>query len=193
MFTGTKAFFDNKYYPIKWIQYKLDASFISISIKKDRSYKQSKIFTSIFADFNYENDKEELENLYAKYRANIDFDAYNSVYSAVHHGDAAASIFNSKIIKLYDKDKLIGIVIFDIGEISGAGILNFFEPEYARYGIGKYLDLLVLDYLVANHYCYYYAGFIFIGHPKLDYKLSVEKSGIEYYDQKSDKWLLYYS
>ena len=190
MFTHTKAFFDKNYYPIKWIRYKLDASFISKSIKKDRSYKKSKIFTSIFADFNYENDKEELENLYAKYRAKIDFDGYKSVYSVVHHGDAQASIFNTKIIKLYDKDKLIGVGIFDIGESSGAATLYYYDHDYAWYGISKYLILLILEYLLANQYRYFYPGFIFIGHPKMNYKLSVEKSGIEYYDQISDSWLM---
>ena len=103
MFTDTKAFFDNKYYPIKWIRYKLTASFISKSIKKDRNYKRCKVFTSTCADLNYENDKEELENLYAKYRANIDFDGYKTVYHVMHPGDAAASIFDSKIIKIYDE------------------------------------------------------------------------------------------
>jgi arginyl-tRNA--protein-N-Asp/Glu arginylyltransferase len=93
---------------------------------------------------------------------------------------------------LYDNEKLIGTGIFDEGEISGAGNMYFFDHEYRRYGIGKYLIILILEYLVANNFTYYYVGFIFIGHLKLDYKLSVEKSGIEYYDPESDKWNLYY-
>jgi len=191
MFTDSKAFFDDKYYPIKWIRYKLDASFVGKSIKMERnyrSYKRCKVFTSTFADFNYENDKEELENLYAKYRANITFDGYKSVYHIMHPGDAVTSIFDSKIIKIYDKGKLIGVGLFDLGEISGAGIMYYYDPEYTWYGIGKYVVLLYLEYLVANHYSYFYPGFIFIGHPKLNYKLSLEKSGIEYYDQISDSW-----
>ena len=64
MFTDTQASFENQYFPIKWIRYKLDASFMSKSIKKDKNYKQSQIFTSILVDLNYENDQEELENLY---------------------------------------------------------------------------------------------------------------------------------
>ena len=59
--------------------------------------------------------------------------------------------------------------------------------------IGKYLILLEIEYLVAHQFSFHYEGFLFIGHPKLDYKLSVEKSGIEYYDPKLDQWLLYYN
>jgi arginine-tRNA-protein transferase len=171
----------------------LDDSFLSKSKKSDKNYNQCKKFKSILLDFNYENEKDEIELLYAKYRANINFDGYTSVYSAVHQGEAAFSIFNSKIIKLYDYDTLIGVAIFDIGAISGANILFFYDHDYRRYGIGKYLILLEMEYLVTNKYRYYYAGFIFIGHPKLDYKLSVEKSGIEYYDPETDNWLLYYA
>jgi len=189
LFTDTKAPFDNNYYPVKWLRYKLDATFLRESIKKEKKFNQKRIFTPIIVDFNYENEKHKLEPLYAKYRSNLNFDAYTSVYSAVHHGEADTSIFNSKLLMLYDNDKLIGAFIFDIGEISGAGIIYFFDPEYSRYGIGKYLVLLVLKYLVDNNFSYYYAGFIFIGHSKLNYKLSVKKSGIEYYDIKSGNWL----
>ena len=192
MFTHTKAPFENKHFPIKWLRYKLDASFLSKSIKKNNRFNQCKKFTPLLSDFKYENEKDEIEPLYTKYRSNIDFDAYTSVYSAVHHANAASSIFNTKIIKLYDHDKLIGVAIFDIGEKSGAGILYFYNHDYARYGIGKYLVLLILEYLVTHDYFYFYSGSIFIGHPKLDYKLSVEKSGIEYYDPKLDQWLLYF-
>jgi len=191
MFTDTRASFENKYFPIKWIRYKLDASFMSKSIKKDKNYKQCKIFTPILADLNYENDKEELESLYAKYRSNINFDGYKSLHNVMYHGEADRSIFNSKIIKLYDKDKLIGVGIFDLGEISGAGTLYYYDHDYARYGISKFLSLLFLEYLVENQHRYFYPGFIYIGHPKMNYKLSVEKSGIEYYDQLTDQWLLY--
>jgi arginine-tRNA-protein transferase len=191
MFTDTQASFENQYFPIKWIRYKLDASFMSKSIKKDKNYKQSKIFTSILADLNYKNDQEELENLYARYRSKIDFDGYKTVYHVMHPGDAAASIFDSKIIKIYDKEKLIGVGLFDLGEISGAGILYYYDPNYARYGISKCISLLFLEYMVENQYRYFYPGFVFLGHPKMNYKLSLEKSGIEYYDPLKDQWLLY--
>jgi len=189
MFTDTKAPFDNQYFPIKWLRYKLDASFLSKSIKKDNNYNQCKKFKSILLDFIYEDEKDEIELLYTKYRANINFDASTSVYNTVSHGGSEASIFNTKIIKLYDYDTLIGVEIFDIGAISGANILCFYDHDYRKYGIGKYLILLEMEYLVANKYRYYYPGFIFIGHPKLDYKLWVEKSGIEYYDPETDNWL----
>jgi thioesterase domain-containing protein len=193
MFTDTKAPFDNKYFPIKWLRYKLDESFLRKSIKSNNRYNQCKKFKSMLLDFNYENEKDEIEPLYTKYRSNVNFDAYTSVYSAVHHADAASSIFNTKIIKLYDYDKLIGVGLFNVGEISGSGVLYYFDHEYRRYGIGKYLILLELEYLFAHHYRFHYPGFIFIGHPKLDYKLSVEKSGIEYYDPEIDQWLSYYN
>jgi hypothetical protein len=45
--------------------------------------------------------------------------------------------------------------------------------------------------MVENQYRYFYPGFVFLGHPKMNYKLSLEKSGIEYYDPLKDQWLLY--
>jgi len=188
MFTNTKASFENNFYPVKWLRYKLDESFLSRSVKKEK-FKQVKKFTHTINEFNYESEIDKLEPLYARYRSNLDFESYTSVFSAIHHGDASSSIFHTKLIMLYDIDKLIGVALFDLGETSAAGIMYFFDPEYSRYGIGKYLVILVLKYLVANHLNYYYAGYIFIGHPKMDYKLSVEKSGIEYYDFKSGNWL----
>jgi hypothetical protein len=40
MFTHTKAPFENKHFPIKWVRYKLDASFLTKSIKKNNRFNQ---------------------------------------------------------------------------------------------------------------------------------------------------------
>jgi len=191
MFTNTKAFFENQFYEIIWIRYVLDSDFLNKTINKIQKNKlKRKIqFTYITVDFNYQTEKNILEPLYNKYKAKLNFDAHASVFSVVHSGESAYSIFHSKLIKLYDNDKLIGATIFDVAAISGAGILTFFDPEYSKFGLGIYLRQLTLNFLFSNNFKYHYPGFIFIGHPKMDYKLSVEKSGIEYYDNKFNRWL----
>jgi len=191
LFTHTKAAFENNIYEIKWVRYKLDETFLKKTLKRIQSnkLKRKRKFRYLTSDFDYTKEKEALEALYRKYRSSLSFEGHASVFSMVHPGESDNSVFKSKLIKLYDNDILIGAALVDTGAIAAAEILSFYDPDYSKFGLGIYLRLLFLEYLVSQNFQYYYPGFVFIGHPKMDNKLRVAISGLEYYDAQSDKWI----
>ncbi len=50
------------------------------------------------------------------------------------------------MIEIRDGNKLIAAGFFDLGEISVAGILNFYHPDYKSKSLGIYLLLLEIDH-----------------------------------------------
>ena len=90
---------------------------------------------------------------------------------------------------VYDGDQLIAAGYFDLGDTAAASILHFFDPQYARYSLGKYLILLTIEYLKDQGYEYYYPGYVVEGLPKMDYKLFLGKEEAEYFDPEAVAWL----
>ncbi len=132
----------------------------------------------------------EHENLYARYRAQINFDGADSVHWSMFGPESGEnSIFQTHVISIRDGDRLIAGGYFDTGEISAASILHFFDPEYARYSLGKYLMLVTIDYLQEWGFQYYYPGYLVSGWEKMHYKLFLGREQTEYHDPESMEWL----
>jgi arginine-tRNA-protein transferase len=127
--------------------------------------------------------------LYDRYYASIDFDGASSIQRCLW-GDEnpAANIFDTKCISIFDQSKLIAVGYFDCGDKAAASILHGYHPDYKRYSLGKYLILLTLDYLRANHYRYYYPGYVIEGLDKMDYKLFLGKDQAEYFKPETLSW-----
>ncbi len=130
----------------------------------------------------------ELETLYAIYRNSLDFDAPESVEACLM-GGATTTAFDTYIIEIRDEGMLIAAGIFDNGERSIAGIMNFYLPDYRRYSLGKYLMLLKIQYARQWHKDYYYPGYLVSHYPKFDYKLFACQAATEVYDDNNDYWL----
>lgn len=128
------------------------------------------------------------EILYAAYRQSIDFDGYPTLQDALHSGEAAATIYKSHCIAVYDGEKLIALGIFDLGEKSASSQIHCYDPAYASYSLGKYLILLTLDQLKSMGHDWYYPGYVFAGNPKMNYKLFVGKEAAEYFDPETGEW-----
>ena len=189
VFTNNKSTHKGIDYPVVWLRYSLDL------LKVRKSHKQikrmNKAYRCIVTNLDYDKFKDEIESLYAKYRANIDFESEKTAYDLLYNRNNTKDIFISKAICLYDGDKLIGIGLFDLGENSSAQILNFYDPSYAKSGIGKHLTLETLQYLQSISYQYFYVGFKYVGHPKMDYKLFVGEDCVEYLDAEDLQWKPY--
>lgn len=129
----------------------------------------------------------EYEDLYTRYRNNITFDAAPTV-AAVLLGDSLHNVFNTYAIELRDGARLVAVGIFDLGRRTLAGILNFYDPDYRRDSLGKYLLLLKINYAFEAGLQYYYPGYMVHGYPKFDYKLAVSPSATEVFDSIRGQW-----
>lgn len=97
-------------------------------------------------------------------------------------------IFNSVAIHLYDVDKLIAVGIFDIGRKSVAGICSFFDPDYKKHSLGRYLIYKKIEYCCQNGFDYFYPGYFVPGIETFDYKLRIGTASLEYFDMRQRKW-----
>jgi leucyl-tRNA---protein transferase len=128
-------------------------------------------------------------NLHMKYRASIDFDGAWSIKDCLFgEEEKDNNIYNTKCISIFDGDKLIAGGYFDLGDQAAASILHFFDPDYNRYSLGKYLILLTIDYLKLKRYEFYYPGYVVEGHSKMDYKLFLGKEQAQYFDPETVTW-----
>ena len=67
--------------------------------------------------------------------------------------------------------------------------MNFYDPNYRKYSLGKYLMLLKINYAQQQQYDYYYPGYVVSYYPKFDYKLFAAESATEVFDAINDRWL----
>jgi arginyl-tRNA--protein-N-Asp/Glu arginylyltransferase len=130
----------------------------------------------------------EYETLYTRYHAFIDFDASPSLEELLLAG-ATHSVFDTHIIEVRDGDQLIAAGIFDRGTTTIAGIVNFYDPDYRKHSLGKYLLLLKTEYARQEQLVYYYPGYLVHGYPKFDYKLFASPEATEVFDFQNSKWL----
>lgn len=129
------------------------------------------------------------KQLHACYRASIDFEGAYSIEECLFgEQESVASIFDTKCVSIYDGDVLIAAGYFDVGATTAASILHFFDPQYARYSLGKYLILITIDYLTEQGYKLYYPGYVVQGLPKMDYKLFLGREVAEYFDPEVVAW-----
>ena len=129
----------------------------------------------------------EYEELYARYREAITFDAAPTIEDVLL-GGAAHNVFNTHVIELRDGDRLVAVGVFDLGCRSLAGILNFYDPAHRRHSLGKYLLLLKADYARRLQLDYYYPGYVVHGYPKFDYKLFLGAAATEVFDSVDAQW-----
>ncbi|GAA4455300.1 hypothetical protein GCM10023189_23010 [Nibrella saemangeumensis] len=131
---------------------------------------------------------DEAETLFARYRSAVDFDAPTSVEFWLMNG-SRYNAFDTYAVEVRDGDRLIAVGIFDDGNESIAGIMNFYDPAYRRYGLGKYLMLQKIEYARNRQKQYYYPGYLVSNYPKFDYKLFPCVAATEVFDDMTGLWL----
>ncbi|MGN6801659.1 MAG: GNAT family N-acetyltransferase, partial [Ginsengibacter sp.] len=103
-------------------------------------------------------------------------------------GDSHYMIFNFLVFNIYDEVKLIGAGVFVLGKKSAAGISSFYDPEYKRCSIGRYLIYKKIEFCKQNGFDFFYPGYFVPGIRAFDYKLDIGKESIEFYDMDKDQW-----
>ncbi|MCW3116013.1 MAG: arginine-tRNA-protein transferase [Chitinophagaceae bacterium] len=132
---------------------------------------------------------EEIDALHKKYVASLKFNTSKDLDQLLQ--DTNNEIYDSNVITLRDNGKLVGCGIFDRGEHSIAGIINFYDPEYKKQSLGKFLMLQKYNYCVLNDINYYYPGYYMPDHPLFDYKLFLDKAATEVYLPETNEWVRY--
>lgn len=183
IFTCYHVYFDQVRYPVHWLRIVLAG--VTFGPKQNRLFRINSQFSVAVKPLVI---TEELEHLYAIYWDSLDFDAPYSVESCLLDG-SQRTIFDTYVIELRDQGQLIAAGIFDNGEQSIAGIMNFYHPDYHRQSLGKYLMLLKTQYAQQQQKDYYYPGYLVGHYPKFDYKLFACQAATEVYDAQMGDWL----
>lgn len=113
------------------------------------------------------------------------------LYDFFDPAEREEDLFPSKIVEVRHNQKLIAAGIIDMGEKSSAGIVNFYDPEYKKYSLGKSLMIAKIFISGRNGMDYYYPGYIAYNYPKFDYKLFLGKDRAELFDPEKQVWVPY--
>lgn len=173
---------EGMYFKTIWLRNRLKNYHSSTTFQKLE--KRNKGFSTEIIPFSY---GKRYELLFQKYRSSLPPGRAGDLYSFII-GDSPYVIFKSLVINIYDDAKLIGSGVFDLGKKSAAGISSFYDPDYKKYSIGRYLIYKKIEYCKQMGYDYFYPGYFVPGLKAFDYKLEIGKESLEYYDMKKDQW-----
>lgn len=134
----------------------------------------------------YIDDTKEL--LFERYQNHVSFDPAPNLQQLLY-GHGANDIYETLEICIYDGSKLIACGFFDLGSSTSAGISCFYDPDYKKHSLGKYLMYLKMDFSKQRGLDFFYLGYFAPGYPLFDYKLDLSRKSLEYLDLVTDVWL----
>lgn len=184
VFTTNFIHFKSEMYSTIWLrilleEYKADSTHVKLA-------KRNSKFKAIIQPAVITTEKEEL---YANYKQSLPFQTSESLRHLLFGKTETHSVFTTYEVTLYDHNKLIGCGFFDEGEISAEGITSFYDPEYRKHSLGKYLIYLKIQYCQELKLCYFYPGYFVPGYSYFDYKLTIAKSALQYLQLSSQQWI----
>lgn len=130
----------------------------------------------------------EKEDLFAVYRKNVSFESSTSLQHLLF-GKFSYNVYHTYEVTIHDKDRLIGVGFFDLGENSAAGISSFYHPDYRKFSLGKFLIYCKILYCKEIGMDYFYPGYFVPGYAPFDYKLTIARSALQYLDVQTSEWL----
>ena len=180
IFTCRYVIFNDQLYGVHWLRIVIDR--VRYGPKQSRLLRINQNYSVAVGPLQLTN---EIRALYARYRNSIDFDAPESVEACLLD-ETNHTAFDTRAVEVRDGDTLIAVGIFDNGDRSIAGIMNFYHPDYRKQSLGKLLMLLKINYARQQQKDYYYPGYLVSGYPKFDYKLFACEAATEVYDDQAD-------
>jgi leucyl-tRNA---protein transferase len=183
IFTCRYVMFDDIIYPVHWLR--IDLARVQYGPKQTRLLRINAPYTTTIQPFVL---TDEIETLYATYENSLSFDAPASVRDCLL-GYTTESSFDTWSVEVRDGKRLIAVGIFDNGDRSIAGIMNFYDPDYYRQSLGKYLMLCKINQARTWQKDYYYPGYLVGNYPKFDYKLFPCQAATEVFVERSGRWL----
>lgn len=173
---------NGKEYNAIWLRIDLKTYKSSSSFQKLE--KRNRKFELEIHPFFYDN---QYESLYQKYLCCANGERSKSLADFLFDF-TNNDIFNSWAAHLYDNERLIGAGIFDIGDKCAAGISSFFDPEYKKYSIGRYLIYKKIEYCRQIGLDYFYPGYFVPGLKAFDYKLNIGTESLEFFNIEKKEW-----
>lgn len=128
----------------------------------------------------------EIKDLYAIYKQECFKGSLNGELSEWLEGSKDNQIFNTRICKIYDGDKLVGASFVDLGHESMASIMGIYHPDYKKCSLGIYSMLVEVEYAKEKGLAYYYPGYILSASARFEYKKKV--GNLSYKSFNSMKW-----
>jgi leucyl-tRNA---protein transferase len=182
IFTTDKIIFNDFLYEAIWLRvcltdFQPDKKYRELH-KKNNKFKTEIKKGSITSDH---------EALFSLYREGLSFESYPSLRQLLL-GDTSYNVYNTYMINLYDGKQMIGAGFFDLGKNSAAGICCIYDPGYKTYGLGRYMIYEKMLYCKKNKLSYFYPGYFVPGYVPFDYKLTIGKPAIEYFDIFKRRW-----
>lgn len=183
IFTTNFLSFGNRLYSAIWLRLPLDKPFNDSRLIKLQ--KQNARFRVEVTKLSLTREK---EDLFTRYKRGITFNASPSLNQLLY-GDSTNDIYNTYEVTVHDDDKLIAAGFFDLGKSSAAGITSFYDPDYKKYSLGKYLIYLKINYCRKLGFRYFYPGYFVPGYPAFDYKLQIGRDRVEFYRLGQQEWI----
>jgi arginine-tRNA-protein transferase len=183
IFTTNFLHFKNRYYSAVWLRVSLHdfaPDKVQLKAKKTNAHFKVTVRPAFVTS--------EKEALFARYRKSVSFEASASLEQLLY-GKSTENIYKTLEVNIFDGDKLIGVGFFDVGDKSAAGISSFYDPDYKKYTLGKYLILLKMEFCKKLNLDYFYPGYFVPGYPSFDYKLQLSKNTLEFFNMASEQWL----
>jgi leucyl-tRNA---protein transferase len=182
VFTTNFLSFNSQFYSALWLR--IDLTQYEEQHKKQKLKKLNRHFNVSIKQAAIDHEK---EDLYQRYKTAITFQASPSLEHLLH-SRASANIFNTLEINIRDGEKLIGCGYFDLGKTSAAGISSFYDPEYRKFSLGKYLIYSKIEYCKNLGFRFFYPGYFVPGYKLFDYKLDIGRSALYFYDISANDW-----
>jgi arginine-tRNA-protein transferase len=183
MFTTEYLLKEDKIFRVFWLRYRLDKYKSS-----DTSRKLEKLNRHFRIEIGEVMQTCEEELLFQKYLLSKPWGWPDSLEQLLFD-DSSENIFNTVSINMYDQEQLIASGLFDLGEKSAAGITAFYNPDYKKYSLGKYLIFKKIEYCRSKGLEYFYPGYFVPGVNAFDYKLSIGNGALEYFQSGTRMWL----
>jgi arginine-tRNA-protein transferase len=166
---------------VKLFEYERDAAHIKL-------FRRNARFTTSIKPATF---TEEKEALYTRYRETLPFIVSETLQHLLVGKSVNVSIYNTYEITIHDQDKLVGCGFFDLGENSAQGIVSFYDPEYKKFSLGKYLIYAKIQFCKELGVQYFYPGYFVPGNPYFDYKLSIARNALQFLHMRSGSWRNY--
>ena len=177
----------SKNFPVFWLR---------IPINNCRENKDAIAIRKKVVSFNVTFHKAEItaeiNDLYKLYLADVKFEAAETCKSYLHDSQLP-NPFDSLMVNVREGKRLIAVGYFDVGLNAMAGILNFFDPNYKKFSLGKLLMLTKIDFAIANNISFYYLGYLSTQSIKFDYKIFPDKATVEVLLPLEKSWVTYKS
>lgn len=184
LFTTHFLEFEGRFYSAVWLRHDLqhwdDRRAFDALERRNRRFRTTFAPASIVPP-------SELEDLFSRYRESLTIDVAPSLADLLM-GYESSTVFDSWEIRVHDGARLVAAGYFDRGAGAAAGITAFYDPEYRKYSLGKYIIYKKMEFCRDQGHRWFYPGYFVPGRPRFDYKLDLAPGCLEFLRLADGTW-----